>query len=145
MAYAFKAEDVAEKSGAYKIIAQGGTIANIYMCLDLNEKARPYLNRAIEQIEKLPPADKKFRLKALSYLELGNIDYNEHRYTTANKNYRLSLLQFNLVKSLDDNYKYHYRRSLYNIGNSYYYINQPDSAEAYLKRSLNSYPDRIMI
>ena len=143
VAYAFKAKDVAEKSGDIEIIAQGyGTIANIYMCLDLNEKARPYLNRAIEQIEKLPPADKKFRLKALSYLELGNIDYNEHRYTSANKNYRLSLLQFNLVKSLDDNYKYHYRRSLYNIGNSYYYINQPDSAEAYLKRSLNAYPDK---
>jgi len=143
VSYAFRAKDVAERSGDTEMMAQGyGTIANIYMCLDLNEKARPYLNHAIEHIEKLPASDKKFRLKALSYLELGNLDYNERNYINANKNYRLSLLQFKFVKNLDDNYKYHYRRSLYNIGNSYYYINQPDSAEVYLNRALRTYTDK---
>src|SRR5690606_6519931 len=31
---------------------------------------------------------------------------------------------------------YHYRRSLYNIGNSYIYLNQLDSAEFFLNKSL---------
>jgi YesN/AraC family two-component response regulator len=141
VAYAFRAKDVAEKSGDTEMMAQGyGTIANIYMCLGLNDKARPYLNQAIERIEKLPPDDRKFKLKALSYLELGNLDYNEHNYNNANKYYKRSLDQFNRVKKLDDNYKYHYRRSLYNIGNSYYYTGQQDSAEVYLNRALKIYP-----
>jgi len=143
VAYAFKAKDVAVKSGDTEMMAQGyGTIANIYMCLDLNEKARPYLNQAITYIEELPPADKKFKLKALSYLELGNLDYNEHNYISANNYYKLSLSQFKFVKKLENNYKYHYRRSLYNIGNSYHYISKQDSAEIYLNRALATYPDK---
>ena len=136
IAYAFKAKDVAEKSSDPEMMAQGyGSIANLYSHLNLTEKARPYLNKAIQQIERMPPGDKKFRLKALSHLELGNLDLNDKNYTGANNNYKQSLQQFNLVKNMDRS-NYHYRRSLYNIGNSYKYLRQKDSAEIYLTKAL---------
>lgn len=134
--YAFKAKEVAEKSSDPEMMAQGyGSIANLYSQLNLTEKARPYLNQAIQQIEKMPAGDKKYRLKALSYLELGTLDINEQNYERANKNYRQSLQQFNLLKNIDRS-NYHYRRSLYNIGNSYRYLKQLDSAESYLNKAL---------
>ena len=136
ISYAFKAKDVAEKSADPEMMAQGyGSIANLYSHLNLTEKARPYLNKAIQQIEKMPPGDKKFRLKALSYLELGNLDLNDKNFKGANNNYKQSLQQFNLVKNIDRS-NYHYRRSLYNIGNSYKYLRQLDSAEIYLTKAL---------
>lgn len=137
IAYAFLAKEEAEKSANPEMMAQAyGSIANLYSYLNLGEKARPYLNRAIGQIEKLPTGNKKYRLKALSFLELGKFDFNNANYTGANKNFRLSLAQFNLIQGLDKSNNYHYRRSLYNIGNSYYYLKQPDSAETYLNKAL---------
>jgi len=141
ISYSFQAKDVAEQSADPEMIAQAyGSIANQYSYLNLTEKARPYLNKAVAKIETLPPGDKKFRLKALSYLELGNLDMNDKNFASANKNYRQSLAQFKRVKYIDDTNKYHYRRSLYNIGNSYYYLKQTDSAEIYLNEAL-SYSD----
>jgi AraC-like DNA-binding protein len=137
--YLFKAKDIAEKSRDTQMMAQAyGSIANQYSYFQLNEKARLYLNKAIAQIEKLPDGDKKHNLKALSYLELGNLDFNEQHYEAANKYQKLSLAQFNKIKGIatDKRNRYNYRRSFYNIGNSYYYLKQPDSAETYLKRAL---------
>ncbi|MFT3796126.1 helix-turn-helix domain-containing protein [Flavobacterium sp.] len=137
IAYLFQAKEVAEQSGDAQMMAQAyGSIANEYSYLNLTEKARPYLKRAIEQIERLPNGDKRHRLKGLSYLELGNLDMNDKRFVEANKNYKLSLQQLKLIQKRDDKNLYHYRRSLYNIGNSYYYLKQPDSAEFYLGKSL---------
>jgi len=133
--YSFKAKEIAEKTGDPERMAQAyGSIANQYSYLNLTDKARFYLNQAMQQIEKLT-GDNKYRLKALSYLELGNLDFNNKNYTGANKNYRQSLQQFGFVKDGKIN-TYHYRRSFYNIGNSYYYLNQPDSAERYLQKAL---------
>lgn len=137
IAYSFKAKEVAEKTGDPQMMAQAyGSIANQYSYLNLTEKARPYLTQAIEQIEKLPVGDKRYRLKALSYLELGNLDFNNQDFAAANRHYRQSLRQFNLIKDIGSKNRYHYQRSLYNIGNSYYYLKQPDSAESYLNRAL---------
>lgn len=137
IAYSFKAKEVAEKTGDPQLMAQAyGSIANQYSYLNLTEKARPYLNKAIEQIEKLPVGDKRYRLKALSYLELGNLDFNNEDFASANRHYRQSLQQFSLIKDIGKKNRYHFQRSLYNIGNSYYYLKQPDSAESYLNRAL---------
>lgn len=135
--YLFKGKEVAEASGDAKMMAQAyGSIANHYSYLNLTQKARPYLNKAIEQIEKLEPGNKKQFLKALSYLELGNLDFNDRDFAAANSNYKKALTQFRAITEADENVTYHYRRSLYNIGNSYYYMNQPDSSEAYLNKAL---------
>ncbi len=137
IAYSFRAKEAAEKSGSPELMAQAyGSIANQYSYLNLSEKSRPYLNRAIAQIEKMPAGDKKYQLKALSFLELGKLDFNNDNYAGANKNFKQSLVQFDRIKGMDKTSNYHYRRSLYNIGNSYYYLKQPDSAEAYLNRAL---------
>lgn len=135
--YSFQAKEIAEKSGDPELMAQAyGSIANQYSYLNLTEKARLYLNEAIIQIEKLPVGDKKSRLKGLSYLELGNLDFNDKDFSNANKNYRWSLSEFVQVKQIEKGTRYHFRRSLYNIGNSYYYLKQPDSAEVYLNKAL---------
>lgn len=137
IAYLFKAKEVAEKVGDPVLLAQTyGSIANQYSYLNLNEKARPYLNQAMAQIDKLPEGNNKHRLKALSAIELGNLDFNDDNFAEANKNYRKSRDEFNLIKNLDESSIYHYRRSLYNIGNSYYYLKEADSAEVYLQRAL---------
>lgn len=137
IAYLFKAKEVAEKVGDPVLLAQAyGSIANQYSYLNLNEKAHLYLNQAITQIDKMPEGVNKHRLKALSFIELGNLDFNDADFGEANKNYRKSLAEFNQIKNLDESSIYHYRRSLYNIGNSYYYLKEPDSAEIYLMRAL---------
>src|SRR5690606_25938088 len=133
----FKAKEVAEKIGDPVLLAQAyGSIANQYSYLNLSEKARPYLKQAMDQIDKLPEGINKHRLKALSLIELGNLDFNEENFLQANKNYKKSLEEFSLIKNLDEGNIYHFRRSLYNIGNSYYYLKAPDSAEIYLQRAL---------
>lgn len=137
IAYAFKAKDIAEAYGDAEALAQAyGSIANLYFQLNLANKARPYLTKAIAHIEKMPAGDKKHKLKALSYLEMGNLDFDGKDYSGANINYRNSLNHFNLIKEAKNGSTYHYRRSLYNIGNSYHYLKQPDSAESYLNRAL---------
>ena len=135
--FLFKAKDIAEEMDDAELLARAyGSISNQYSYLNLTKKAKPYLNKAIDQIEKLPPGDNKYTLKALSYIELGNLDSNDQKFKDANANYRKSLEQFGYIKNLNEKTTYHYRRSLYNIGNSYYYLNQPDSAESYLKKAL---------
>lgn len=138
IAFLFKTKEIAEKVGDPVLLAQAyGSIANQYSYLNLNEKAHLYLNQAIEQIDKLPEGNNKHRLKAMSSLELGNLDFNDDNFLEANKNYRKSLEEFNQIEKLDKNNIYNYRRSLYNIGNTYYYLKAPDSAETYLKRALS--------
>ena len=135
--YLFKGKDIAEEIGDAELLTKVyGSISNQYSYLNLNDKARSYLNMAIAQIEKLPPGDNKFTFKALSFLELGNFAFNDEKYKEANANYCKSLIEFNHIKNLREHIRYHYRRSLYNIGNSYYYLNEADSAEIYLNRAL---------
>ncbi|MBU2926685.1 helix-turn-helix domain-containing protein [Winogradskyella psychrotolerans] len=137
IAYLFKAKDVAEKIEDPELMAQAyGSIANQYSFMNLNDNARAYLDRAIEQIEKIPNGEKKYRLKGLSALELGKHDFNSAHYKAANGNYLQALREFKKIENLSEIDRYHYRRAVYNIGNSYYYLNEADSSEAYLHQAL---------
>ncbi len=137
LASLFNAKEAAEKIGDPMLLAQAyGSIANQYSYLNLTDKARNYLNRAIAEIGRLPEGKEKHRLKALSYIELGHLDFNNDKFLSANANYKSSLAEFDKIMPVDKGTLYHYKRSLYNIGNSYYYIKNPDSAEIYLKRAL---------
>ncbi|UQB70294.1 helix-turn-helix domain-containing protein [Epilithonimonas zeae] len=142
----FKAKEFAEKTDDYALIARmNGSIAHQYVQLNLNDKAKFYLDNAIKQINKLPEGDKKKLLKTLSYLEIGNIDFDEENYQKASEFYKKSLKEIELVKNPDEQAIYHHRRSLYNIGNSYYYLKN-DSAEIYLNKALaikNNYNNEI--
>lgn len=132
----FKAKEYAEKTDDYALIARmNGSIAHQYVQLNLNDKAKFYLSNAIQQVNKLPEGDKKRLLKTLSFLEIGNIDFDEGNYQKANDYYKKSLREIELVKKLDEQSLYHHRRSLYNIGNSYYFLKN-DSAEIYLNKAL---------
>lgn len=135
--YLFKAKDAAEESDNPGLLAQAyGSIANQYSYLNLTEKARNYLDLARKQIERLPEDSYKHKLKALAYLELGNLDFNDKEYAKANASYTQSLREFNSMSDKKQLNLYHFRRSLYNIGNSYYYLTKSDSAEIYLNRAL---------
>ncbi|HLV23582.1 MAG TPA: tetratricopeptide repeat protein [Moheibacter sp.] len=133
----FQAKDAAEKTGNHELIAKTyGSIAHQYIQLKLNDKAKFYLGKAIAQIEELPEGNNKNQLKGLSYLELGNVEFDNQNYKSANRNYRESLAHFQKMIEPGTKITYHYRRSLYNIGNSYIYLNQLDSAEYFLNQSL---------
>lgn len=132
----FKAKEYADKTDDYALIARmNGSIAHQYVQLNLNDKAKFYLSNAIQQVNKLPEGDKKRLLKTLSFLEIGNIDFDEGNYQKANDYYKKSLREIELVKKPDEQSLYHHRRSLYNIGNSYYFLKN-DSAEIYLNKAL---------
>lgn len=133
----FLSKDEAEKSGNHELIAKTyGSIAHQYVQLNLYDKAKLYLDKAIEETNKLDDGNSKYFLKALSFLELGNIVFDEKNYRSANENYKKSLVQFQEMIEPGKKVTYHYRRSLYNIGNSYVSLNQLDSAEIYLNKSL---------
>ena len=142
----FKAKEYAEKTNDYALIARmNGSIAHQYVQLNLNDKAKFYLNNAIQQINKLPEGDNKKLLKTLSYLEIGNIDFDEENYQKASEYYKKSLREIELIKNPNEQMVYHHRRSLYNIGNSSYYLKN-DSAEIYLNKALaikNNYNNEI--
>lgn len=132
----FEAKKIAEKTGNHELIAKiYGSIAHQYIHLKLNDKAKFYLNKAIAQIEKLPEGNNKYQLQGLSYIELGNVEFDNKNYIDANRHYKRSLTHFHQMIEPGKKVTYHYRRSLYNIGNSYSYINQPDSAEYYLNKA----------
>ncbi len=127
----------AEKTGNHELIAQTyGSIAHQYVQLNLHDRAKFYLDKAIEETNKLENGNSKYFLRALSYLEMGNILFDEKNYGTANESYKNSLKQFQNMIEPGKKVSYHYLRSLYNIGNSYLSLNQADSAELYLNKAL---------
>src|SRR5690606_29736471 len=130
-------KDEAEKTGNHELIAKTyGSIAHQYVQLNLHDKAKFYLDKAIEETDKLEKGNSQYFLRALSYLEMGNILYDEKNYSAANKSYKNSLKQFQDMIEPGKQVTYHYRRSLYNIGNSYLAMNQIDSADLYLNKAL---------
>lgn len=133
----FEAKDLAEKTGDHELTAKiYGSLSHQYVQFNLNDKAIEYLNKAVEQINKLEEGDNKKLLKGLSFLELGNIDSDQKKYTLANTYYKNSLAEFQSIKSREKFPVYHYRRSLFNIGNSFVYLNKIDSAEIFLNKAL---------
>ncbi|ACU07699.1 Transcriptional regulator [Flavobacteriaceae bacterium 3519-10] len=132
----FEAKEIAETTRNYELTAKiYGSIAHQYIQLKLNDKAKEYLQKAITEVNKLPENDTKITLKGLSYLDLGNIFFDEKKYEAANSNYKRSLKQFQLLSRPEPSV-YHYRRSLYNIGRSFSFMKKNDSAEFYLNKAL---------
>lgn len=139
----FEAKNSAEKTGNSELIAKMyGSIAHQYIQLKLNEKAKFYLEKAIDEINKMPDGNNKQFLKGLSYLEFGNVEIDNKNYKVANENYKQSLAHFQQMIEPGTKISYHYRRSLYNIGNSYVYVNQLDSAEIFLEKTLKIKDDK---
>lgn len=133
----FQAKDLAEESNNHGLTAKiYGSLAHQYMQLNLDDNAKKYLDKAIEQINQMPEGDEKKLFKGLSYLDLGNITFDEKKFADANLYYKKSLKEFQSAKSAKNIPVYHYRRSLYNIGNSFIYINKTDSAELFLNKAL---------
>jgi AraC-like DNA-binding protein len=133
----FESKNEAEKTGDSEIIAKAyGSLAHQFIHLKLNEKAKFYLDLAIEQIDQMPPGSSKNLLKGLSHLDVGNIEFDSKNFQDANKNYQFSYHYFQSILGREKSANYHYRRSLYNIGNSFYYLNELDSAELYLTKAL---------
>lgn len=133
----FRAKDLAEESNNYGLTAKiYGSLAHQYMQLNLDDSAKKYLDKAIQQINKMPEGDDKKLFKGLSYLDLGNITFDEKKFVDANLYYKKSLKEFQSAKLEKNIPVYHYRRSLYNIGNSFIYINKTDSAEQFLNKAL---------
>lgn len=139
----FQAKNAAEKTDNHELIAKMyGSLAHQYVHLKLKDKAEYYLNKAIQEIEQLPEGNNKRYLKGMSHLELGNLEYDNGNYRMANQDYKQSLQHFERMKGNEVQASYHYRRSLYNIGNSYTFLNQPDSAKVYLNKALKIKGDK---
>ena len=57
-----------------------------------------YLDKAMVETQKMKDGHAKYFLNALSFLELGNINFDEKKYTQANEQYKKSLVQFQYIK-----------------------------------------------
>lgn len=134
----FLAKSIAEKSDNPQQLAKVyGSIANQYSYLNFPEKISFYLDKSKKQIERLPEGNEKYNLSALLNIELGNLELDKKNYQMAKKYYQNSLKQLKRITVSIQFPRYHYRRALYNLGNSYYYLNQPDSANFYLTQALS--------
>lgn len=134
----FLAKSIAEKSNNPEQLAKVyGSIANQYSYLNFPEKINFYLDKSKKQIERLPEGNRKYNLSALLYIEMGNLESDKKNFLLAKRYYQTSLNQFKKITDSVQFPLYHYRRALYNLGNSYYYLNQPDSANYYLTESLS--------
>lgn len=129
----FESKNEALKTNDPEIIAKAyGSLAHQFMHLKLIEKAEFYLDLAWSQIDKMPKGSSQNLLKGLWNLDKGNLQFDSKNYKEANRFYKDSYSYFRKTLGNDSSAKYHYRRSLYNIGNSYYYLGEMDSAEYYL-------------
>lgn len=134
----FIAKSIAEKTNNPEQLAKVyGSIANQYSYLNFPEKIKFYLDKSRAQIERLPEGDKKYNLSAMLYIEMGNLESDKKNFQVAKKYYQSSLKQFRKMSAPAQFLGYHYRRALYNLGNSFYNLNQYDSAEFYLTVSLS--------
>ncbi|WDF47087.1 AraC family transcriptional regulator [Chryseobacterium sp. KACC 21268] len=130
----FQAKEYAEKTNDPEIITKiYGTIAQMYLNIDFKDKAVYYLHLTIDEIKKLPEGNDKYRLKGLSYIELGKINMDDKKYGAANSYFKNSLSEFSKMK-IDA--PYYIKRSYYNLGDSFYYLKKLDSASFYIEKTL---------
>lgn len=133
----FLAKSFAEKSNSPELLAKiYGSIANQYSYLNFTEKILYYLQKSRQQIDRLPDGDLKFSLSALYFIEMGNLDSDQKKYVSAKVHYQNSLQQIGKISAPEYFSEYHYQRALYNLGNSYFNLNQPDSAKFYYNQAL---------
>ena len=134
----FKAKEIAEKMENPLLMAKiYGSIANQYSFLNFPEKIKPYLDLSEAQINLLPNGYQKNYLMARLFIEYGNLEADKDNFLVAKKDYQqaLKFLQKNGTFNKKDVFQY--RRTFYNIGVSYTYLNKNDSAEYFLNKALS--------
>jgi len=133
----FKAKEIAEKLDNPKLKAKiYGSIANQYSFLNFPEKIKPYLDLSKHELDHFPNGYEKNFLTARLFIEYGNLKADQENFTEAKKDYQqaLKFLQMNGTFNKKDIFQY--RRAFYNIGVSYAYLKQNDSAEYFLNKAL---------
>ncbi|KFC19727.1 hypothetical protein IO90_10740 [Chryseobacterium sp. FH1] len=133
----FKAKEIAEKLDNTKLKAKiYGSIANQYSFLNFPDKIKPYLNLSKQQVDKLPNGYEKNFLTARLYIEYGNLEADKENFLVAKKDYQKALKFLGNIGSPSKKNIFQFRRAFYNLGVSYAYLKQNDSAEYFLNKAL---------
>lgn len=133
----FKAKEIAESTDdAYLMAKIYGSIANQYSFLNFADKIKPYLDLSKKQILRLPNGYEKNFLTARLFIEYGNLAADQSNFISAKKNYQQALKALRKNGNPTKKDVFQYRRAFYNIGVSYTYLHQNDSAEYFLNNAL---------
>ncbi|WP_147366805.1 helix-turn-helix domain-containing protein [Epilithonimonas arachidiradicis] len=133
----FKAKEIAEKLDNTKLKAKiYGSIANQYSFLNFPEKIKPYLDLSKQEVDKLPNGYEKNYLTARLYIEYGNLEADKENFLVAKKDYQKALKFLGNIGNPNKKNIFQFRRAFYNMGVSYAYLKQNDSAEYFLNKAL---------
>lgn len=133
----FKAKEIAEKLDNTKLKAKiYGSIANQYSFLNFPDKIKPYLDLSKKEVDKLPNGYEKKYLNARLYIEYGNLEADKENFLVAKKDYQKALTFLGSIGNPNKKNIFQYRRAFYNMGVSYAYLKQNDSAEYFLNKAL---------
>lgn len=133
----FKAKEIAEKLDDTKLKAKiYGSIANQYSFLNFPEKIKPYLDLSKKEVDKLPNGYEKNYLTARLYIEYGNLEADKENFLVAKKDYQKALKFLGNIGNPNKKNIFQFRRAFYNMGVSYAYLKQNDSAEYFLNKAL---------
>ena len=133
----FKAKEIAEKLDNIKLKAKiYGSIANQYSFLNFPDKIKPYLDLSKQQVDKLPNGYEKNFLTARLYIEYGNLEADKENFLVAKKDYQKALKFLGNIGNPSKKNIFQFRRAFYNMGVSYAYLKQNDSAEYFLNKAM---------
>lgn len=133
----FKAKEIAEKLDDTKLKAKiYGSIANQYSFLNFPDKIKPYLDLSKQEVDKLPNGYEKNYLTARLYIEYGNLEADKENFLVAKKDYQKALKFLGNIGNPSKKNIFQFRRAFYNMGVSYAYLKQNDSAEYFLNKAL---------
>ncbi|MCD9856274.1 helix-turn-helix domain-containing protein [Epilithonimonas sp. JDS] len=133
----FKAKEIAEKLDNTKLKAKiYGSIANQYSFLNFPDKIKPYLDLSKQQVDKLSNGYEKNFLTARLYIEYGNLEADKENFLVAKKDYQKALKFLGNIGNPNKKNIFQFRRAFYNMGVSYAYLKQNDSAEYFLNKAL---------
>ena len=133
----FKAKEIAEKLDNPRLMAKiYGSIANQYSFLNFPDKIKPYLDLSKKQVDKLPNGYEKNFLTARLYIEYGNLEADKDNFVVAKKDYQKALKFLGNIGNPSKKNIFQFRRAFYNMGVSYAYLKQNDSAEYFLTKAL---------
>lgn len=133
----FKAKEIAEKLDNTKLKAKiYGSIANQYSFLNFPDKIKPYLDLSKQQVDKLPNGYEKNFLTSRLFIEYGNLEADKENFFVAKKDYQKALKFLGNIGNPNKKNIFQFRRAFYNMGVSYAYLKQNDSAEYFLNKAL---------
>lgn len=133
----FKAKEIAEQLDDTKLKAKiYGSIANQYSFLNFPDKIKPYLDLSKQQVDQLPNGYEKNYLTARLYIEYGNLEADKENFPVAKKDYQKALKFLGNIGNPTKKNIFQFRRAFYNMGVSYAYLKQNDSAEYFLNKAL---------